>query len=110
MPSIRILDLAEILVQYLAPILLKDPNKIKIITTQKQQSEKLFEELITLHESERSLEFEDYYCILPTVKNTNLINYTTENSKTVTSEISSENSIHLTKQEILDFLLKNKLI
>lgn len=110
MPSIRILDLAEILVQYLAPILLKDPNKIKIITTQKQQSEKLFEELITLHESERSLEFEDYYCILPTVKNTNLINYATENSKTVTSEISSENSIHLTKQEILDFLLKNKLV
>lgn len=110
MPSILIMDLTEVLIDYLAPIFSKDPSTLQIKITQKQQSEKLFEELITLHEAERSLEFDDYYCILPTIGNDKLNVPTYKNSKPVTSEISSQTHLHLTKQEILDFLLKNKLI
>lgn len=110
MPSILIMDLAEVLIQYLAPAFSKDPGTIQIQITQKQQSEKLFEELITLHEAERSLEFDDYYCILPTIGKDKLNMPIYKNSKQVTSEISSQTHMHLTKQEILNFLLKNKLI
>lgn len=110
MPSIRIMDLAEVLIDYLTPAFSKDPNTIKIQITQKQQSEKLFEELITLHEAERSLEFDNYYCIFPTIGKYKVDEYDYKNGKQVTSEISSDTHLHLTKQEILNFLLKNKLI
>jgi FlaA1/EpsC-like NDP-sugar epimerase len=110
MPSVGIVDLAEVLINYLAPKSFKNPDSIKIKVIEKQQSEKLFEELITLHEAERALEFEDYYCIFPTTsKDKSSINEV-KNSKPVLCEISSENSARLTKQELLDFLIKNQLI
>lgn len=110
MPSLLIIDLAQVLIEYLAPIFSKDPGTMQIRITQKQQSEKLFEELITLHEAERSLEYDDYYCILDTIGNNKLNLPAYKKSKRVTGEISSQTHLHLTKQEILDFLLKNKLI
>jgi FlaA1/EpsC-like NDP-sugar epimerase len=110
MPSVGIVDLAEVLISYLAPKSFKDPDSIKIKVIEKQQSEKLFEELITLHEAERALEFEDYYCILPTTSKEKPSINEVKDSKQVLCEISSENSIHLTKQELLDFLIKNQLI
>jgi FlaA1/EpsC-like NDP-sugar epimerase len=110
MPSIRIMDLAEILIEYLAPIYGKDPKTIKIKITEKQPSEKLYEELVTVHEAERTIELKDYYCILPTLKsnkdNINDITY----GKLVSREISSNVNTHLTKTELLNFLLKNKLL
>lgn len=110
MPSIRIIDLAEVLIQHLAPILSKDPKSIKVHFIGKQPSEKLFEELVTAHEAERSLEFENYYCILPTILNGNKNIYFTKNFKAISGEVSSNVNRHLTKQEILNFLLTNKLL
>ena len=110
MPSIRIIDFAEVLIEYLAPIFSKDPNSIKIQITGKQQSEKLFEELVTLHEAERSLEFDDYYCILPTTNTDRLDRYDIKKSNPVSCEVSSQTNTHLTKPEVLNFLIKNKLI
>jgi FlaA1/EpsC-like NDP-sugar epimerase len=110
MPSVRIMDFAEVLIEYLAPIALKNPKDIRIEITEKQQSEKLFEELITLHEAERALEFDDYYCIYPTIGNIKSNINIIENGKPVLEEISSKTSKQLTKQELLDFLINNGLI
>jgi FlaA1/EpsC-like NDP-sugar epimerase len=110
MPSIRIMDLANALIEYLAPIYLKDPKSIKIKITEKQISEKLFEELVTTHEAERSLEFDDYYCILPTTLLDRPNDFDLTKGKPVLREISSNTSLHLTKEELLDFILKNQLI
>lgn len=108
MPSIRVMDLAEILIEYLAPIYGKDPKTIKIKITEKQLSEKLYEELVTAHEAERTIELKDYYCILPTlINNKDNINNI---GKLVSREISSNVNTHLTKTELLNFLLKNKLL
>ncbi|MFL0195328.1 SDR family NAD(P)-dependent oxidoreductase [Clostridium sp. WILCCON 0269] len=107
MPSIRIVDLAEVLIEYLAPIYLKH---IEIKITQKLNSEKLFEELITTHEAERSFEFDDYYAILPTVSSGRQSTFDLRKGKQVSGEISSKTSINLTKEKLLDFLVKNKLI
>lgn len=110
MPSIKIMDLAEVLIESLAPKYSKDPNKIKIQITGKQCSEKLFEELITAHEAERTLEFENHYCILPTVFQDCMIFNEMEKGKPVEGEISSNRSNHLSKGELLNFLQENKLL
>ncbi|GLC31963.1 SDR family NAD(P)-dependent oxidoreductase [Clostridium omnivorum] len=110
MPSIRIMDLAEVLIEYLAPVYGKDPKSISIRITEKQPSEKLYEELITVHEAERTIEFNDYYCILPTLQSERVNMNNIYNGKLVKREISSNASTHLTKTELLNFLLKNKLL
>jgi FlaA1/EpsC-like NDP-sugar epimerase len=110
MPSVRIMDFAEVLIEYLAPLALKNPKDIRIEITEKQQSEKLFEELITLHEAERALEFDEYYCIYPTICNIRSNINETEKGKPVLGEISSQTSKQLTKHELLDFLINNRLI
>lgn len=110
MPSIRIEDLAEALINYLAPAFSKDPKSIKVQFIGKQPSEKLFEELITTHEAERSLEFDDYYCILPTILKGSKNIYPIKNCKAVSGEISSHTNRLLTKEEIINFLLANKLL
>jgi FlaA1/EpsC-like NDP-sugar epimerase len=110
MPSIRIMDLANALIEHLAPVYSKAPEDISIKITQKQICEKLFEELITTHEAERALEFDDYYCILPTISSDRLSTAHTGKGKPVEGEVSSNTNLHLTKEELLNFILKNKLL
>lgn len=110
MPNIRIMDLAEVLIKHIAPIYSIDPCNVKIKITEKQASEKLYEELVTAHEAERTLEFPDCYCILPTVYKDNSGLYDFKNSKPVAGEISSDTSAYLTQSELLNFLKNNNLI
>jgi UDP-N-acetylglucosamine 4,6-dehydratase/5-epimerase len=110
MPGIRIMDLAEVIIKYMAPIYSKDAEKFKIDIIRKHASEKLYEELITFHEAERTLEFDDYYCILPTISEDYPAIYDTKNSRPAVGEISSNNCTYLTREEILSFLKKNKLL
>lgn len=110
MSSIRIVDLAEVLIQYLAPIYSKNPKDIEIRITKKLASEKLFEELITTHEAERAFEFDDYYSIFPTIFSNKQNIFDLAKGKAVYGEISSNTSPTLTKEQLLDFLIKNKLI
>lgn len=63
MPIIRLIDLAECMIEELAP----DGNiKIKIIGN--KPGETLYEELITDHEIERILEIENMYVLIPEIK------------------------------------------
>lgn len=110
MPSIRIMDLAEVVIRCMAPIYSIDPAKVKIEIIGKQISEKLYEEVITAHEAERTLEFDDYYCILPTLCKDNSRLYDIKNSKPIAREISSNTIPYLTQIELLNFLKNNNLI
>ncbi|ADL51712.1 polysaccharide biosynthesis protein [Clostridium cellulovorans] len=110
MPSIKIVDLAEVLIEYLAPKYSKDPKNIGIKITKKQASEKLFEELVTTHEAERAFEFDEYYSILPTIISDRQNIFNLSKGKPVLGEISSDNDVHLTKDELLAFLIKSQLI
>lgn len=110
MPSIRIIDLAQVLINYLAPKFSKNPDSIKIRITGKQTSEKLFEELVTEHEAERAWEFDHYYCILPTVYKNKTNIYNLSEARPISREITSNTAVYLTQEEILEFLLSNKLI
>lgn len=110
MPNIRIYSLAKVLIQYLAPRFSKSPDGISIKIIDKQPSEKIHEELITLHEAERTLEFDNHYCILPTIHQERWKQYNLGQSKKISKEISSDTCSYMSEQELLNYLLKKKLI
>lgn len=110
MPSIRIMDLAEVMINYMAPQYLKDPRNLNIKITGKHPSEKLYEELITTHESERAFEYDDYYCILPALSDHISGIYNMEKGRPVAGEITSDTGTYLTQEELLSFLKDNNLL
>jgi len=67
MASLRIKDLAEVLIETCAPKFLIDPEKIKIEIVGKRPGEKDYEELMTSEEVSTVLELEDMYVLLPKI-------------------------------------------
>ena len=65
MPVLRISDLAETMIQELAPKYEYDPTEIKIKIIGKRTGEKFYEELMTDDEAENAYEDEEMFVILP---------------------------------------------
>ena len=65
MPAIKILDLAEVMIEQYAPKFGHSPKDIKIKIIGKRNGEKLYEELITEEDAERAYECEDLIIIHP---------------------------------------------
>jgi len=68
MPTVRIIDLAKVMIQELAPTLGYNPEDIKINVIGQKPGEKLYEELMNDEETRRAVELEDYYVVLPAFK------------------------------------------
>jgi FlaA1/EpsC-like NDP-sugar epimerase len=64
MPSVRIIDLCQIMMEQLPQV---PDHKIELKIIGKKPGEKLYEELMTQSEAERSLETEDVFIVLPEV-------------------------------------------
>jgi UDP-N-acetylglucosamine 4,6-dehydratase len=67
MPTVRILDLAEVMIEESLRRSKDNENGVKIRTVGKNAGEKMFEELMTESEAERCLETEDMFIVLPEV-------------------------------------------
>lgn len=65
MPVIRIADLAQAMVEELAPRFGYRPEQIEILEIGVKPGEKLFEELMSLEETRRAIELENYFVVLP---------------------------------------------
>ena len=65
MPVLRILDLAKAMIQELAPIYGYKPEEIEVETIGSKPGEKLYEELMSEEEMQRSLELKEYFSVLP---------------------------------------------
>lgn len=65
MPVIRIRDLAEVMIQELAPIYGFNPKDIEIVEIGTKPGEKLYEELMSDEETRRAVELKNYFSILP---------------------------------------------
>jgi len=74
MKSIRIIDLAEVMIKELASRYGYSPRDIEIRVTGTKLGEKLYEELVTEHESSRVLENKGMIIILPKRKELSHIN------------------------------------
>lgn len=65
MPIIRISDLAQVMIDELAPRYGEDPEDIQITKIGTKPGEKLYEELMSQEETRRTLELEKYFAVLP---------------------------------------------
>jgi FlaA1/EpsC-like NDP-sugar epimerase len=113
MPTIRIQDLAEVMIRELAPDFGHDPERIGIRVIGTKPGEKMYEELMNDEETRRSWELERYFAVLPAftcVYRENFYDYDTLVSKEVDRAYHSGNETPLTQEALLDFLTKNHLL
>jgi FlaA1/EpsC-like NDP-sugar epimerase len=65
MPSIRIRDLAEVMIEELAPRYGHEKDRIEIVEIGCKPGEKFYEELMTDEETRRALELGNYFVVVP---------------------------------------------
>jgi len=113
MPVIRIVDLAEVMIQDLAPRYGHRPEDIGLKNIGSKPGEKMYEELMNQEEVRRSIELEQYFAVIPAFigyYRDIVYDYPNEVSRTVTNPYHSANETPLTKEELLVFLRKNRLL
>lgn len=113
MPVIRIVDLASVMIEELAPRYGYDPNSIDIIEIGCKPGEKLYEELMSHEETRRAVELENYFAVLPAFRGLYKdipYNYEGLVVDEVTNPYLSEVEPALSKKEIRDFLKKYNLL
>jgi len=113
MPVVRIEDLAKAMIEELAPLYGKTSSDIKITEIGTKPGEKLYEELMSLEETRRAIELEQFFGVLPAFRGIYQdIDYsypTTVNATVANPYISAEEQ-PLTVQEIKTFLKDNDLL
>lgn len=68
MPVVRIIDLAEAMIDVLAPRFGYSPSQIEVVEIGAKPGEKMYEELMSEEETQRSLELKDSYVVTPAFK------------------------------------------
>jgi len=68
MSALRIIDLAQIMIEELCPVHGYKTDEIKLKIIGKKPGEKLYEELMTQSEAERSLETKEMFIVLPEIR------------------------------------------
>lgn len=113
MPVIRIQDLAEVMIQKLAPNYGYDANEIIIENIGVKPGEKMYEELMNVEETRRAWELSQYFTVLPAFRGLYRdISYEYPDilSQSVTNPYHSGNETPLAKDELTSFLVDNDLI
>jgi len=113
MPVIRIKDLAEVMIQELAPLYGHSSQEIPIDIIGVKPGEKMYEELMNHEETRRAMELPRYFAVLPAFtclyRNIDYA-YPDIISNTVPNAYNSQNEAPLTKQELSRFLRENDLL
>ena len=113
MPVIRIKDLAEVMIEVLAKKYGRQPHNIPIKIIGSKPGEKLYEELMSLEETRRSIELTKYFSVLPAFRGMyREIDYTYPDIVTnqVTTPYNSAEQQYLTQIQLRYFLDSNKLL
>jgi len=112
MPVLRVMDLAEVMIEEFAPRYGHDPKEIEIKSIGKRLGEKIFEELMTEDETENAYEDEEMIVLLPQILETGMLAYDLLGEKPIGGNFrktqkracSSRNAKLLTKNEIRTLL------
>lgn len=113
MPVIQIKDLAEVMIQELAPVYGHKPEDIKINVIGTKPGEKFYEELMSDEETFRTWELERYFAVLPAFRSLyREIEYAYSDvlNESLDKAYHSANEPALSQKELLEFLRTNKLI
>ena len=113
MPVIKIKDLAEVMIEDLAPVYGHDPKSIEIKIIGTKPGEKLYEELMSDEETRRAIELKKYFAVKPAFSD--LYNKSPYNkndiiNNQVNNPYNSSNEPTLTPQKLREFLKTNKLL
>ncbi|BBO82769.1 membrane protein [Desulfosarcina ovata subsp. sediminis] len=113
MPVIRIPDLAQTMIEALAPGYGREPGDIQIETIGAKPGEKMYEELMSQEEIRRAWELERYFVVFPAFRNLyHEIGYRYDKvvSKQVARPYNSSNEDVLSKEELMSFMRSNNLL
>lgn len=113
MAVIKIIDLAEAMIELLAPYYGHTPESIKIKIIGAKPGEKMYEELLSDEEVRRSWELKKLFVVLPAFRAIyHNINYEYVNltGKKVDKSYISSREEALTKKQIKSFLVNNQLL
>ena len=113
MPVIRIQDLANVMVQKLAPEFGYNPTDITIQHIGAKPGEKLYEELMTHEETRRTIELPRYFVVIPAFRSLYRevsYLYPEEVSREVATPYNSATEKPLPGEELLEFLSANQLL
>jgi FlaA1/EpsC-like NDP-sugar epimerase len=113
MPTIRIEDLAEVMIGELAPDYGFSVEGIEITNIGNKPGEKMYEELMNEEEIRRAWELNKYFVLLPAYGSIyRKIDYSYSNviSKTVVKPYNSANHSPLSQSELAEFLHTHKLL
>lgn len=108
MPVVRIKELAEVMIELLAPVYDREPEDIELKIIGPRAGEKMYEELLNEEEVRRTLDAGPFYAILPAFRNIyTKVEYVYEEVDTKPAEgvYNSSKQEPLAKKEIRDFLL-----
>ncbi len=113
MPVICIADLAQVMIEELAPFYGHNPSNIEIVEIGTKPGEKLYEELMNDEETRRAVELEDYFSVLPAFRGLYAdipYDYNGILSDTVTNPYVSSDEVPMTHDELRNFLNSNHLL
>lgn len=113
MPVIRIQDLAEVMIQELAPVYGRQPEDVKIHIIGNKPGEKMYEELMNEEETRRAWELFRYFVVFPAFRSLyrNIVyEYPDVVSQEVKNPYNSGREEPLSKQALAEFLRQHKLL
>lgn len=113
MPVIKICDLAEVMIEELAPKYGYKACDIKIVEIGVKPGEKLYEELMTPEEVQRAVELPNYFAVTPAFRDIYrgiAYDYDEISLDKVSNPYVSSNEQPMTKVELLAFLVNNNLL
>jgi FlaA1/EpsC-like NDP-sugar epimerase len=114
MPVMRIADLAQAMIDLVAPTFGKDPKEIKVELIGSKPGEKLYEELMTEEETVRAYEMDHMFMVKPAFPpiygGIDYDSYTNITDKNVTNPYVSQAEKHMSVEEIKAYFIKHKVI
>jgi len=113
MPVVRIKDLAEVMIEALAPLYGRAADDVKLEMIGTQPGEKLYEELMSQEEMRRVVELPNYFSVLPAFRGIyrNIVyDYEGVVSKQINNPYNSANEKPMLKMQLKAFLEAKKLL
>ncbi|MEM3101471.1 MAG: SDR family NAD(P)-dependent oxidoreductase [Candidatus Nitrosotenuis sp.] len=113
MPVVRIIDLAEVMIELLAPRFGHNPTNIEITEIGIKPGEKMYEELMSDEETRRSIELRDMFVITPAFKaiyQSIKYEYPETIAKRIDKSYNSQNEKPITKVKLKRFFIENKVL
>lgn len=111
MPVVRIIDLARVIVDMVAPAYGRSADEIEVKVIGSRPGEKLYEELTTDEEMRRSLEMDDLFVVLPAFRNIyGQIDYSYSNAVEADRVYNSASEPVMSLEEVREFLMRPSVL